>query len=51
MGIPGSYPIEEIKYFLFILSDKMHITFYQKQSHGEHDILALCTFHVPYRAT
>ena len=27
-------------FFFFILLNKMHITFYQKQSHGEHDILA-----------
>ena len=40
-GIPGSNLIEDEKYiFLFILLNKMHITFYQKQSHGEHDILA-----------
>ena len=40
-GIPGSNPIEDEKYiFLFILLNKMHITFYQKQSHREHDMLA-----------
>ena len=45
MGIPGSNPIEDEKYiFLFISLNKMHITFYQKQSHGEHDILALLHF-------
>ena len=45
MRIPGSNLIEGEKYiFLFILLNKMHITFYQKQSHGEHDILALLHF-------
>ena len=39
--IPGSNPIGDENYiFLFILLNKMQITFYQKQSHGEHDILA-----------
>ena len=45
MRIPVSNLIEGEKYiFLFILLNKMHITFYQKQSHGEHDILALLHF-------
>ena len=45
MRIPGSNLIECEKYiFLFILLNKMHITFYQKQSHGEHDILAFLHF-------
>ena len=45
MGVPGSNPIAFEKYiFLFILLNKMHITFYQKQSHGEHDILAVLHF-------
>ena len=45
MSIPGLNLIEGEKYiFLFILLNKMHITFYQKQSHGEHDILALLHF-------
>ena len=44
-GIPGSNHIADEKYiFLFILLNKMHITFYQKQSHGEHVILALLHF-------
>ena len=45
LRIAGSNLIEGEKYvFLFILLNKMHITFYQKQSHGEHDILALLHF-------
>ena len=44
-GIPGSNPMADDKcIFLFILLNKMHITFYQKQSHGEHVILALLHF-------
>ena len=36
IGIPGSNPIEDEKYiFLFILLNKMHITFYQKQLTNE----------------
>ena len=31
-------------FFFFILLNKMVTTFYQKQSHGEHDILALLHF-------
>ena len=41
MWIPGSNPINEKYIFVFILLNKMHITFYQKQSHGEHDIKRL----------
>ena len=45
MRIPGSNLIEGEKYiFLFILLNKMRIKFYQKQSHGEHDVLALLHF-------
>ena len=45
MVVPGSNPIAIEKYiFLFILLNKMRITLYQKQSHGEHDILALLHF-------
>ena len=45
LRIAGSNLIEGEKYiFLSILLNKMHITFYQKQSHGEHDILALLHF-------
>ena len=36
--------IDEKYIFLFILLNKMHITFYRKQSHGEHDIFALLHF-------
>ena len=42
MGIPGSNSIEDG--IRFISLHKMHIMFYQKQSHGEHDVLALLHF-------
>ena len=50
MGTPGSDRIEDEKYiFLFILLNKMHITFYHMQSHGERDVLVF--LNVSYRAT